>query len=360
MRASAVYYPYTEIHDPGLLRTSLLLWDEVHCIVPIPDWKIQYRGNDEERTKEMNRAAELLLRPHEPADDEKQAAHDEIVKLAENPDMPRWFFDRPTNPQLHYSIYPSKFLPATWQYLRQRRPNLLVQEHGKVSVSSWFGLAAMAILGEACAGSQKRTITDEVDSYTALTRAATVPVAAAVQKPAHDDPAQLALIPLRLLDASEIPLSRLVDLREREAKGKLDLRAMRQNYLKAVDDCVVKLTSEARTSADREEIRRVFEKSMEQDLHDLRGELRAERRNVLLSKEVWVAVAAGIGLAAVAAAAPPALPFLAAAAAAPVEVYAVGSLAKTWSQHRQKRAEVMRKHAMAWLYAAQSGPIAAA
>lgn len=31
---SAIYYPRTEIHSEPLMRSSLLLWDKLHTIVP--------------------------------------------------------------------------------------------------------------------------------------------------------------------------------------------------------------------------------------------------------------------------------------------------------------------------------------
>lgn len=37
---SALYYPHTKIRHEGLLKTSLLLWDEIHVIVPWDGYRI--------------------------------------------------------------------------------------------------------------------------------------------------------------------------------------------------------------------------------------------------------------------------------------------------------------------------------
>ena len=46
---SALYYPHTSIRSENLIRTSLLLWDQVHVMVPWDDFRPDF---DDEITRE--------------------------------------------------------------------------------------------------------------------------------------------------------------------------------------------------------------------------------------------------------------------------------------------------------------------
>ena len=44
-RLSALYYPYMRVQDEGLLKTALLLWDELHYITPDREWPTRAKGD---------------------------------------------------------------------------------------------------------------------------------------------------------------------------------------------------------------------------------------------------------------------------------------------------------------------------
>ena len=46
----ALYYPSTTIRNKDLIKTSLLLWDKIECIVPSKDWKKDYPFKENYKT----------------------------------------------------------------------------------------------------------------------------------------------------------------------------------------------------------------------------------------------------------------------------------------------------------------------
>lgn len=54
---SAVYYPRTELHSRPLMRSALLLWDEIHTIAPERNYQPGYTDD-----AEMAEAWELIGR----------------------------------------------------------------------------------------------------------------------------------------------------------------------------------------------------------------------------------------------------------------------------------------------------------
>src|SRR6058998_711562 len=76
---SALYYPHIRIRSENLIRTSLLLWDRVHVIVPWSSFRPTYEERDHAR------ALELIGEYHEPSDQEKQQAHDMVEDFATRP-----------------------------------------------------------------------------------------------------------------------------------------------------------------------------------------------------------------------------------------------------------------------------------
>ena len=70
---SALYYPFTSIQSEKLIRTSLLLSDRVHVMVPWKGFGHTYSDRDHAR------ALELIGVEHVPTKEEQKQAH-EIVE----------------------------------------------------------------------------------------------------------------------------------------------------------------------------------------------------------------------------------------------------------------------------------------
>jgi hypothetical protein len=86
MVLSALYYPHTSVKNESFLKTSLLLWDQLEYISPLPGFVPQYADTS------MSRAMELFGRPHIPSQEEKLAAHNAILRIVES-GIPNWLID---------------------------------------------------------------------------------------------------------------------------------------------------------------------------------------------------------------------------------------------------------------------------
>jgi len=82
---SALYYPHTHIQSEALLRTALLLWDNVAIVAPYPGFVPEY----EER--HFQEAFEIIGRCHYPTEQEKRNAHELIEDFATRP-LPKAFY----------------------------------------------------------------------------------------------------------------------------------------------------------------------------------------------------------------------------------------------------------------------------
>jgi len=327
---SALYYPNIQIEGTDLLKTALLLWDRLEFITPFPEWG--QRADD----RSHQEALELIARPHVPNQEEKHLAHQGILELATS-QLPRDFLLEPSDPETRYRIYPQKFLPESWDALRETK--LAEPYRGLFDewvMSSSLGLAMMSILAEACAGSELRTVTDELSSFKLLAKSITDLHGGAFGS-VGDDVERLVTISLRIVDPSRISLERLVDFRKREeAKAGASIRLLRHNYLKQIDLFVTRLASVTDRQASREEIERQFEQEMRDDLANLTEALKQKSTDVLLSKEVGVAVIAAAGMAV-----PP--------LTVPAALLGVGALIRKARNYRAERKALLGKHAMAWL-----------
>jgi len=342
---AALYYPSAGITDENIIKTGLMLWDKLEYISPYPQYK------PKEQTLEIESALEIISKPYLPSDDKKELVHQEVEKLV-NTEPPEWFVFIPENPELRYGIYPQKILPKTWELLLHS--NFVARATGDTEwynrgdyvMSSSLGLTLMSILADCCAGSQKRTITDEVDSYAALTRYITQindgqyvglkDLSVSKARMLEPEYERLITITLKVFDTSGVDFKRLTQLREREvAKNDTLLREVRRNYFTKLDGYVKQITEEARHKGDQDEILRNFEIAMEGDLLDLKRELKLQASKALLSKEVLGAVVAQ-----------------AFSVVEPIStsLISVGLLAKTLNDYRANKRERLKDHAMSWLY----------
>src|SRR3546814_753324 len=70
---SAIYYPRTQVHSKAIMKSSLLLWDRLHTIVPMQHYEPDYYDR-----ADMAEAWELIGSPIVPMKDQKERAHEAI------------------------------------------------------------------------------------------------------------------------------------------------------------------------------------------------------------------------------------------------------------------------------------------
>lgn len=343
---SALYYPHTEIHTERLLKTSLLLWDRVHVIVPYESYLSHYSVPDHQR------AHDILCVNHSPSESSKRLVHTFVEDFATRPQLPDAFFYRNLGeceiPR--YEVYPQKLLEETWRLLMESALAGGQLPNQDMPVSEAMGLTLMSLLADCCAGETLARITDRAEAYSSVSRL----LADAPVQP-HSEAAVLEYLAVRsigILDTDRIDLRKLIEFREREestASGH-ELRNLRHRYLDRTMQQARRLSG-VQSETDQRELERQFEDEMTDDLQDLRSELRFDFREVLGKKELITAVIAGV-----ATLASPALGFaLPAIVSYTGATVGIGGLVALQSKYARSRREILRSHPMAYLYEAAGG-----
>lgn len=340
---SALYYPHTTLRDPFLLKTALLLWDRLEFITPSPDFKLKSQDGN----KDVDEALEIVGAPLFPSWQQQQQAHAAIEDLATSPLSNNFLWDEADSTESRFLVYPQKFLPETWEVLKQS--NLAVPDCSghfeDWSMGRNFGLVIMSILADACAGSQKRTVTDQVNSYNLLARSI-ASIHGGSFGSASSAATRLVTIALKIVDADQFTLRELIDFRkqERAASGH-QVRQLRHNFMKAVDDYIKKISGCEGRDGDVQEVERQYEQAMRDDLLHLKDLLKRRATDTFLSRDVGVGILAVGGM-------------MVTPWTLPTAVLGVGALVKTAKGYRADRRDALSKHAMSWLFAMrQSGQL---
>jgi len=248
-------------------------------------------------------------------------------------------------------MYPEKLLPESWEILRKARMAGKLRDNSDYPLTKYGGLAVMSILADCCAGTTRSRVTDRSDAYaTVAGLLGNNPGAPKIKK--TEARGQLVPISLSVVDASKIDIAALLALRKREEQESgHTLRDLRHRYVSGLDSYINQLANVEATLADAQEIQRQFKSDMERDLKELKAELGFVRTELLTSKELIVTVLTGIATAAswLAGLQLP-LEGVITLGGTPV---AVGGLVGLGSKYLKEREAVMKKHPMAYLYAAK-------
>lgn len=124
-----------------LLKRALLLWDELHFIVPYENFTGIYSDRN------VAEAVELIGKRRVPSDEEKKEAHEQIEEIVTRRGISEAFLHRGNDP---YKVYPQKFMRATWSLLMDSRlSGGLDLDSNDYVMDSQVGLVIMAILADA-------------------------------------------------------------------------------------------------------------------------------------------------------------------------------------------------------------------
>lgn len=344
---SAIYYPRTQVSSRPLMQSSLLLWDELHTIVPDLGYPFDYGDQ-----RDMADAWNLIGVPLVPNAAQQARAHTAIEQTLSAGRLPPdlYYVAQVDRPGLDdpYEIWPQKFSVETWQLLQQHRMTALPLPNGDYPFTEEGGLLVMAKLADACAGATFARVTDRLMAYGMIGSGPSEPQAEGEVVP----------ITLDLIDASSIPLENLIAFREREKRERRghDYTALRHAYADGVQEHVAKLGSVA-DEYERKELNRQFRDRMQADLQNLRDELGGNRIGLAL-KPVVVAtfVTAGALMTGVGG-----LPTALAAGAAAAfgsnvtdVAKAIADFVKDGFKFDKDQRKVMADHPMAYMYALSS------
>jgi hypothetical protein len=344
---SALYYPHTKIRSEALLKTALLLWDELHIVAPRQHYRPRYDST------EQNEAFEIIGRCHYPTEIEKHQTHDLVEDFATRR-LPDAFTYRASDTSTeHYAVYGEKLLPETWRVLQEA--NLAAQTGGPRGylTSGPTGLSLMSLLADCCAGKTLTRVTDQAVAYASLAGLLTAPEE---EPPISTAQARDVLLPITvaIADVKDLPLKHWVALRKREAvsnDGHL-IRDLRHRFVAHLESQAESLAAATR-GTDQKELRRQFEEDMCDDYQALRDALKLEAHQVLGTKELIVAVLGVIATigAAVTNAPMPIVDVVGTGGA----VVAIGGLLARHSKFISARQKVLHEHPMAYLYESTPG-----
>lgn len=343
---AALYYPYSNIKDKNIIKNALLLWDKIEYITPSEVWShVRFPS------KVFNEAIDIIAVPHCPTKEEKLEVHERVTSIVKA-GLPHWFFldpKRVINDSNSFSIYPDKLDYETWTILRENNLAMFNGFNMDFHASPYFGLMLMSLLADACAGNLKRKITDKAEAYSWLQKYSTAEAGgeyimgldASQVAPAYN---RLVTLSIKLLNTDDIPISTLVAMRKRELKSSTnDYRAFRIKYLNKVDEYIEKIVTPGLKQNDIKELERQFQKEMEQDLKDLRKDLKVTKDKLIWSKEIGIAAAAAPG-----ALATPVLGLTNLATI--IGTIGVGALVKASKEFRVAKAKALREKSMSWLF----------
>ena len=365
MTLNAIYYPHTAVREEKFLKHSLLYWDEIEYISPFPNFNHlpRYPGAD-------LKALAAFVKPRVPTEKEKKKAHGEIMKLIEG-DLPAWLkVDRGVVDAAEheaYFMFRDKLLPETWKEL-EKRGIVHFKKHGHLDdyVShTYLGLTLMAILARCCAGSLKHTITDQSDAYASFLKHleflsgsdGTSPLDPAsratferwlgvlrTKDPQTKDAERRSLVSITLdvIDAGALSVKTLIRMRTDKTAFAADLR---NNYAKAIEEYVEKLSAPNLDETDAGSLREEFRKVMKRDRDKLYEELAPVAKKTLLSKEVAIAITAPLVGAAV----------LQSSGIGTLTggAFAVRALGELYTTYQSNRDAVFARHPMAFVYSAK-------
>jgi hypothetical protein len=321
-----------------LLKTSLLLWEQLEFIVPWDGYKPEYLD------KEFAEAIELIGVHRSPTEEEKRDIHVKLEDFATRKLPESLYYHQAQRSQfIDYEVYPQKLLPDTWMMLRAAQLTSNPLANADYPTTEAAGLSILSMLADTCAGETRARITDRGLAYATITN-----LLVDEPKPTEVDYESVVPLTLKTGDLSEVSLRKLIDFRKRETgTNGDDFRAMRHQYLERVEKHV-KAVGAAKTAGDRAELQRCFEADMNADSKSLLRELGSARTDFVFSKDIVVSVLTGIAVYADLAlgmhlAIPTALTF----AGLPV---AVGGVLGTMNRYGNARRATMQKHPMAYVY----------
>jgi hypothetical protein len=278
---SAVYYPYTSVDNLALVKSALLLWDKLECIVPWPNFDFEYKG-------QIADAMKLIGVERYPTDEEKKEAHDHLEEIFTRKLPLEFYYDVSSRGDYNdYEIYPQKLLDER-KMLEQLLVSGKLLSNADRSLSEAAGLTVMSVIADCCAGTTRSRVTDRGAAYATLSGILGVCSndEEKVQLGVED---QLVPITLEVIDLSTVELSKLIEFRDKEnGRDGLQYRGLRYRYVDGLEKYVKQLTTAKGKASDVEAIKTGFENDMAIDLGNLEGELRSAKRDVAFSKDVML------------------------------------------------------------------------
>lgn len=342
---SALYYPHTEIASEDVMKTALLLWDEIRAITPWSGYAPRYRD------PLFQEAFEVIGKCHVPNEEEKLEAHGLIENLVAGNKLPPAFYFTPTSRweahglhHMSYEVYSEKLMHKTWRMLADS--GLAGERRGHDHPTSRnMGLTIMSILADCCAKDTYTRVTDRATAYASLQSL----LADGLDAEAQTIKNELLPIAVRTVNPKRLSLKRLIAFRKKEGPAARDLR---HRLLKHIDD-QAEIVAKSKSKTEREEALRQYEEDTTDDFKMLKDALKLKTQEALGLRELLITIAGVAGMAASAGLdASSSMPEVATFAGGGV---AIGGLIAAKSKFASERLKLLQEHPTAYIYEAAGG-----
>ena len=326
--STGLYFPHTTCNDEQILKSALFLFDQLEYIVPYKGYEDQHPP----KNSSIRRALSIIGKPIVPTSIEKTKAKKEIETVCRSNITDNLNF-KLKDEESSYLIFPDKFSWETWKFLERKK--LTKQLGGKYGfdyiTSRGLGHFMMAMLALSCAGKKKQLVTNYPDAFKALYLASADKVSKDINLIANAKH-RLLNIKTKSFDFSNIPFSKLIDLRDKESSL---LTELRKNYYSVHSKYMSEIESVSDNSREIDDCVTEYAIEAEKGLAELKSALRMHATTTLLSKSV-ISTVAGIASETIV----PSSGYLASAA------YLTGELAN----YNDKRRNLLKNNKFAWLY----------
>jgi hypothetical protein len=229
----ALYYPHSTLNDRALMKSSLLLWDQVEYIAPNREYKPRYDDS------ELAEAGELLMRPYIPSDEDRKSVSQAVQSMLDKAPQ-QWLLEgrstRTADSDL-YHLYRDKLSDDLIRELARRNLGIFPSDDPHdFSTHTSLGLILMGVLARRCAGTQKDMITDRMAQYEAVAKyvmfqadGTWLEPESAIKK-RQEIETVLVTTSLKVIDPRGIGFKEILDLRKRETQYE---GSFRQSYQRA-------------------------------------------------------------------------------------------------------------------------------
>ena len=336
---TALYYPHSAINDRALMKSMLLLWDEVEVISPNDDFKPTYKD------EELAEAAEIIVKYRPPTDGDRRAVERKIIELADR-SPPEWVLYRKGATKEDYDsylMYREKLTEAAIKYLAEKGlARFPTSDPQDFSTHTSLGLIIMGILAKERAGAGKEMVTDRLEHYSALGKYLTFLsdgrwLGDRLPQLRMEVGKALVMTSLEIIDPRGISFAQLIALRKKEQTHE---GSFREAYAKSIRKYIDEISAST-TPEDVELIVSSFKKDMHAKVTELGHRLKVQAFQAFLSREMLVAVVASA--AAMPSLITPAGPVIAGA-------LGVGALGKLWLDYGVNCDKTLAENPMGYLY----------
>ena len=292
---NALYFPHIHVRTERLMKSALLLWDQVEFITPYENYSISYHelGYNAEDRKELEHAHRLIQVEHVPSDKEKDVAHERILALATTPNLPEWFL-RNEGQGSGFVIHFEKLFHRTWQDLERLGIAAIDRYDGDGILPRPFGRATMTILAQCCAGNDTQLVTDSAVATEDVRQTIEIEERKRNELQFEAEEKYFSSIgALNIVDVDKFTLSQMIAFRERELREKAPYqRVFRQNYWAKLDQAAQQYAA-AKNDAERKRVRKKFQADLAGEFEFLKEELGLNTAEALFSVDTAALVTLG-------------------------------------------------------------------